>query len=118
MDVDNNLQSNIDWVELIGPSGVGKSRLYGESVKTRKRVDCWFTVEEALEEVAKTYLSENKINLSFLSRLRNFLKRLSPFHRLKVFNLVRNKLRSISEKSLGEKYNFFCELLIQNLDGK
>lgn len=109
----NNSQPKIDWVEFIGASGVGKSTLYDETIKTRTADDRWITDGEALDEIAKKYLIKNRSVLPFRIRVKQFIKIISPLHRYRSYDAVSSTLRNLAWEALSEEYDFLCELMIQ-----
>lgn len=56
-------------IELLGPSGAGKTTLFSEFIKNRKTLETFYTPEEALIKIAKTQIKKN-----YTINRRTFLK--------------------------------------------
>jgi len=100
------------WVELIGPSGVGKSYLFKELLKTRNSED-WITPEEAFETLYEKLTLNSEISLKnrFLSSLKRYLLQ----RETDTFNKIPSDIKRSSIEDHGSRFNFLSELLIKKL---
>ncbi|NLN86083.1 MAG: hypothetical protein GX133_00485 [Syntrophomonadaceae bacterium] len=104
-------------IEFIGGSGIGKSTLYREVVRHKKRQDPWMTAAEARGYLAKTIEVDKaalrlaqlylKTNIPITKRLRGYLtsKILSRYSR-DIFDSVHEKYLDVADAFLGPLYEY------------
>jgi thymidylate kinase len=99
-------------VEIFGVEGIGKTTLYKELVKRRKRRDNWRTLDEASIRVAYKYAKEcNKI--SFIHLIAPILLRI-PIHRT-IRSYLCDQLLQIPQKEVviqNRPYSMFFQAII------
>lgn len=98
------------WIEFIGPSGVGKSFLYNELLKTRNSND-WITPDEGLEIVYNSLTESKKVSYKkrVISSVKNFYfrKKSTPFKR------ISSSYKKKAVDKYGSRFNFFSEVMLR-----
>ncbi len=99
-------------IEFIGGSGVGKTTLFLEIIKLKRAKDCWMTVEEARQNLAKTVYPKRKLHKLFQLYLRiNKIKILQP----QMVNRILNSYKVDVIDSMQDRYSDVADLILEGL---
>lgn len=106
----------MEWIEFIGPPGVGKSFLFNKLLKSRTKEDSWITPEEAADLIFirdQYWKSMTKVNLVKLFIREKILRR-----KMSISSKfpVKTKIKLID--FFGEDLEVHAELLFHGLHEK
>jgi len=103
----------MEWIEFIGPSGVGKTFLFNELVKSRTKEEIWITPEEAADLIyskekywkwiSKKDLLRNLIREKLLQKKSHVRAKFPVNHRLELINRY------------GKEFEIHAELFLKRL---
>lgn len=99
----------MNYIELIGPPGIGKSTLLNSLVNSRKNGDTWKTYHEAIFEMADSLswnqLTSNKSRLLYLLYQAN----VTNYKKLGIANTIIKELAPRFTDAMQRKYEYFIE---------
>jgi len=98
------------WIEFIGPSGVGKSYLFGKLLESRNSND-WISPEEGLK-IVYNKLSQSK-EVSYKDRITTIVKTLSSRKKKNPFKRISSSYKKKAVDKYGSGFNFLAEVMLR-----
>ncbi|CAN5169240.1 hypothetical protein BH23BAC3_BH23BAC3_30160 [soil metagenome] len=98
------------WVEFIGPSGVGKSYLFGKLLKKRSAAE-WITPDEGFERIFESLNERNEIRLN--QKFIIFLKRLLNQKKKNPYKRIPSSYKKEAVDKYGSRFNFLSGIMIK-----
>ncbi len=99
-------------IEFVGGSGVGKTTLLKEIIKLKKAKDCWMTVEEARQHLAKIVKPKTKLHKLFQLYLK--INLIGIFHQ-QMTNRILNSYKNDVFDSIYKYYSEVADLIFEEL---
>jgi len=98
------------WVEFIGPSGVGKSYLYGKLLEKRTAAD-WLTPSEGFERILATQNVRNEI--SAVQKLISLIKKVYNKEKRDPYKRIPSSFKREAVDKYGSRFNFLSEVMLR-----